>query len=100
MAAGTFDRGAMTAGEVGRGSQAIADLVAGDFDLDVDALAVGEHNAEEHDAAEHDAEELDSEERKRSVCRVVTATAPTRYLCVQEVRCRIPMRTAGKECSS
>ncbi len=62
MAAGTFDRGAMTAGEVGRASQANADLVAGDFDLDVDALAVGEHNAEEHDAAEHDAEELDSEE--------------------------------------
>lgn len=58
MAAGTFDRGAMKAEEVGRASQAIADLVAGDFDLDVDALAVGEHDAEEHDAEEHDSEEL------------------------------------------
>lgn len=80
MAAGTFDRGAMKAEEVGRASQAIADLVAGDFDLDVDTLAVGEHDAEEHDAeehdaAEHDAEELDSEELAYSRPRLHGALA-------------------------
>ena len=37
---------------------------------------------------------------KRTVCRVVTAATPTRYLGVQEVRCRIPMRTVSRECSS